>query len=337
VSVEAAPEPSSDFSCADWLELTRIALRAQAAILLTPDLSSSGWDVGSCIYVGPAAEFRRDALRRWLRSRPESARGSGPQDYDPATIEARQCDRAFSLRELYAFDSTKRSRLEDFCRLLGLPQTDLLRILVCQGSRLLGCVALLRNEAFDAADGVQFEALVGALRQGLIRQRNARAATTHRPLLEILLELVPEPALVLSAGGWVEHANTTALDWLRASGASDSLRALREALGRGEAHPEFVVSSLDDRGCPGYRLVLRRKAEKGTSDAVARASQLWQLRPRQIAVLEQVASGRCNKEVAAALGCAEVTVERYLTSLFRVSGSQSRTELIARVYELRQT
>jgi DNA-binding CsgD family transcriptional regulator len=333
VSVEV--EPSGDFKCEDWLESTRISLQAQAAILLTPDVSSSAWDVGSCLYVGPTAEIRRSALRRWLRNPPESARR--PQDYDSVTIDPRQRDRAFSLRELCALDRATRSRLEDFCRMLALPQTDLLCILVCHGSRLLACVGILREEAFDAADRVQFEALVGSLRQGVIRQRDAGTAPMHRPLLEFLLELVPEPALVLSAGGWVEHANSTALDWLRGTEASDSLSALREALERGETHPEFVVSALDDRGCPGYRLVLRRKAQRGTSDAVVRASHLWQLRPRQIAVLEHVAMGRSNKEVAAALGCAEVTVERYLTSLFRVSGSQSRTELIARVYELRST
>jgi DNA-binding NarL/FixJ family response regulator len=331
LTVEA--EPCNDFACEEWLEFARISLCAQAAILVTPDLSSNSWDVGSCLYVGPTAEIRRHALRRWLRT--EAERDGGAQGYDPVTIDGRQCDRALSLRELCALDGATGSRLEDFGRMLALPQSDLLRIMVCQGSSLLACVAVLREEAFDAADSVQLETLAGLLRQGLIRERNGHATGTHRSLLEFLLELVPEPALVLSAGGWIEQANTAALDWLRSGNANAALSALREALGRGETHPEFVVSALDDRGCPGYRLVLCRKAELGT-DAVVRASHFWQLRPRQVAVLEQVAMGRSNKEVAAALGCAEVTVERYLTALFRVSGSQSRTELIARLYELRR-
>jgi DNA-binding NarL/FixJ family response regulator len=41
-----------------------------------------------------------------------------------------------------------------------------------------------------------------------------------------------------------------------------------------------------------------------------------------------------NKEIAARLSCAEVTVEKQLTQLFRSSGVRSRTELMARLHAL---
>jgi hypothetical protein len=39
-------------------------------------------------------------------------------------------------------------------------------------------------------------------------------------------------------------------------------------------------------------------------------------------------TGVSNKEIAEALGCAEVTVENHLTALFRRSGARSRAGLV---------
>jgi DNA-binding NarL/FixJ family response regulator len=51
-------------------------------------------------------------------------------------------------------------------------------------------------------------------------------------------------------------------------------------------------------------------------------------------VLERVANGESNKEIAKALKRAEVTIERHLTRLFRASGSRCRTELITKLFSL---
>jgi len=56
------------------------------------------------------------------------------------------------------------------------------------------------------------------------------------------------------------------------------------------------------------------------------------LTAREIDVLELVVRGKSNKEIAVALSCAEVTVEKCLTKLFRASGARSRTELAARLH-----
>jgi DNA-binding NarL/FixJ family response regulator len=49
-------------------------------------------------------------------------------------------------------------------------------------------------------------------------------------------------------------------------------------------------------------------------------------------VLEHRAAGKSNKEIAAALECAAVTVDKCLTQLFRTSAARSRTELTAKLH-----
>lgn len=44
-----------------------------------------------------------------------------------------------------------------------------------------------------------------------------------------------------------------------------------------------------------------------------------------------VAAGLANKEIAAKLGCAEVTVEAHLTAVYRRASVESRVELLSRI------
>ena len=50
---------------------------------------------------------------------------------------------------------------------------------------------------------------------------------------------------------------------------------------------------------------------------------------RQTQVLGLVIEGLSNKEIAAALGCVEGTIELHLTAMFRKAGLQGRTRLMA--------
>ena len=60
---------------------------------------------------------------------------------------------------------------------------------------------------------------------------------------------------------------------------------------------------------------------------LAHASRRWDLSSRQQQVLDLVIQGLANKEIGAALGCAEVTVEFHVSGLFRRSGAESRLQL----------
>jgi DNA-binding NarL/FixJ family response regulator len=65
---------------------------------------------------------------------------------------------------------------------------------------------------------------------------------------------------------------------------------------------------------------------------LARAQAAWRLTQRQAQVLAFVVRGDANKEIAAALKCAERTVEIHVTELLRKSGSSGRAMLAARFW-----
>lgn len=56
--------------------------------------------------------------------------------------------------------------------------------------------------------------------------------------------------------------------------------------------------------------------------------------PRQLAVLQGIAKGRLNKQIADDLGIAERTVKLHLTALFELLQARNRTHLLVRAREL---
>lgn len=67
-------------------------------------------------------------------------------------------------------------------------------------------------------------------------------------------------------------------------------------------------------------------------DRVARAAAAWGLTRREAQVFELLLRGQSNKEIAAALGCAEGTVELHVSHLLRKSGAASRMELASQFW-----
>ena len=63
-----------------------------------------------------------------------------------------------------------------------------------------------------------------------------------------------------------------------------------------------------------------------------RVATRWGLTPRQRKTMQLVATGMTNKEIANAVGCAEVTVEYHVTSLLRRAGASNRTMLVSRFW-----
>ena len=165
-------------------------------------------------------------------------------------------------------------------------------------------------------------------------ERRVSEARLYHAVLQSLLATLNEPVLVFHDEGSVELANEAGLQWLQAARDRDQLEPLREALASGAPHPEFTVIRLARSGCPGYSLVLFGGRRASSTDAVVRATRAWKLSPRLSGVLEQVASGRSNKEIAAALSCAEVTIEKRLTQIFRISRTRSRAELVAKLHDV---
>jgi DNA-binding NarL/FixJ family response regulator len=65
---------------------------------------------------------------------------------------------------------------------------------------------------------------------------------------------------------------------------------------------------------------------------VERVAFQWGLSTKQRLVLAELVMGKRNKEIAATLGCAEVTVEYHLSAIRRKTGLHGRAALISRFW-----
>jgi DNA-binding CsgD family transcriptional regulator len=308
------------------LEELSETLQASAAILYTPELDACGWELTRCVWVGSRADQYSRELRRVLRNR-------GPNiadffDYDPLAVEPEQRNRVLTRSRLHF-------QADPLFGPLAPAHCDQLRVLICHGPRLLAWVGLLRERPFERHEADVLQAQIESLRRLLLREWSIESACLNRSLLEGVLEALGGPAFVLSEHGRVEYANSAGLAFLDGESGARALDGLRSAIAHGGEHPGFDAIALDAHGCPGHLLLLRVPAAVGSAaeQAIAIKRELWGLDARQAMVLERVAQGQSNKEIAAAMGCAEVTVERVLTRLLRASGSRSRCELIARLHQ----
>lgn len=158
------------------------------------------------------------------------------------------------------------------------------------------------------------------------------------PTLVQAIEYIPVPAFVVSMAGVVLASNASGHRWL--AGRPERSRTLTHP--RGPNPKQFAVTMSTDRR-PGYYLAVlrpvqarlaRRELALGddTSDAHARvvtAARRWGLTPRQAQVLEQLANGMSNAQIATLLGCAEATVEIHVSRVLDRAGVDSRAGLLA--------
>lgn len=81
----------------------------------------------------------------------------------------------------------------------------------------------------------------------------------------------------------------------------------------------------------GFRLFAAQPAlDEGNPDAQATLG----ISPREMAVLRELAAGRSNKEIAAALHVSPNTVKTHVARLFEKLGARRRTDAINRAREL---
>ena len=58
------------------------------------------------------------------------------------------------------------------------------------------------------------------------------------------------------------------------------------------------------------------------------------LSPRQVAVLDQLAQGLSNKQIAHELGVAEPTIKMHISAMLRILGAQNRVQILIKAKEL---
>jgi DNA-binding NarL/FixJ family response regulator len=137
------------------------------------------------------------------------------------------------------------------------------------------------------------------------------------------------PAFVLWPDGRIALANVAGRSLL-AQEQDLVAECLRASLaGRDDA---FHVAPISAPATPCHYLAVKRHGVADPAPRAAVARTHWGLTRRQAQVLELLALGKSNKTVAAALGCAQSTVEVHVTALFEKSGCASRSELVARFW-----
>ncbi len=288
--------------CRTWLPaaLAR-ALDADAAVTYRASPGPSHPVVDFAHFHGLDARLARRGLATFLRSVPPALvrRALRPSPRARNRVRIARRDRGRSAHDRHPIT-------RELFPKLGLAGADVLRVVACHGPEPLACVGLFRRGRFREPDRRALEAVVPALVARFAWERRAEAAALDRASLEAALESLPSAAWLVDEHGRVRHAN---------------------AAGRAGPPPAAALASpsvrIDVRGLPAHRLVVAgRSAARDFRDALTR---------RQRDVLAGVLAGRSNKQIAAALGCAESTVELHMTALLRRSGTRSRTELVARL------
>jgi len=72
--------------------------------------------------------------------------------------------------------------------------------------------------------------------------------------------------------------------------------------------------------------------ERVRVDRLDAAARRWELTPKQADVLGLLVHGLTNRSIAAALGCAESTVELHVTTLLRKAHCSGRAQVVARYW-----
>lgn len=80
--------------------------------------------------------------------------------------------------------------------------------------------------------------------------------------------------------------------------------------------------------------VIGRPAEKAAFDGNPRARDALGISPRELTVLQELAAGRSNKEIAARLEVSPNTVKTHVARLFEKLEARRRTEAVNRAREL---
>lgn len=287
-----------------------------------PDGDGWGWEFASywSVHAGGARELA--ALGDLLRARrvvwsftPQAAPEIGQRNRVLSTREAPFRSYAPTLRALGDATGARAN------------WSHALRVLLCDGPRVLACVGCLRDLPFDEHQRAALQALVPSLAQAHRVERATRERVFLSAGLEAALEIIAEPAFLLDRRGVIRHANRVGERWMaRCQNAAERITAVARG-----ASFDGVAHRLPDAG---GAVVIMRTGGRRPSTRLRRARDAWDLTPRQVEVLGYLVDGQTNKEAAAHLRCTPSNVELHVTNILRRSGSANRAELVSKFWQL---
>ncbi len=137
----------------------------------------------------------------------------------------------------------------------------------------------------------------------------------------VVLEHVATPAFVV-ASRRVVASNRVGAVWLSAANTHRAL-LLRRA---GPDELRFGVTPFYCGSVQHFLAIM--KPSESPQPVVPR----WNLTPRETEVVQLIANGSTNRQIAATLECALKTVEHHVSSALRKVGVDNRTALIAALF-----
>lgn len=318
-----------DAPCADWLlpEL-RTLLRATFSGAYRPAAVDTGWSLDFMHGAGPGAKAYVKVFRDYVAQLPTS------EDFlvlgNPHLVQPDQRNKVMLMPELIRRRPEERGEMfVSLFRALGILGHDQIRVQICDGPRQLAWIGATREEPFTGREVRLLRRLRGPLRERFRLERQLARPEILAGALEAALEALAAPAFVVGPSYRIEVANRAGLTWL-ARDRRATIESIRRSARGGAQAGAFAITRLGRVGDPAYLLAIGRESN-GLAERVALAQERWGLSVRQARVLELVATGASNKDIATALACAEVTVENHVTELFRRSGARSRAGLVGRL------
>ncbi len=213
----------------------------------------------------------------------------------------------------------------------GVQDDFILRALICEGSSLLAWLGIFQAAPPTDRQREIFKALLPALQKRLKVERLIGKSAFNAAALDLVLEKVTAPAFLITASGAIVHMNSAgrvlaSSDWRRLE------QSLHESLLAPGPESPFDLTRLSWTGAPDHYLAVQRPAPREHVTRLDEAVKRWCLRPQGARVLSRLVQGDPNKAIAARLGCAESTIELYVTEILRQAGVDSRAALIAKFW-----
>lgn len=301
------------------LRALRPLVGADAAAALCPRYAPDlGW-FSDYVHALDLAAGREDEIRRGLAAA-RAERFSPLFPLAPGTSD----------RLVYASPETSRAHEDyDYRQIeIAIEAPDaMIGIALTDGGDCVGWLGFgSYDDAFTPWAGEVLESLAPALRRRLATEQRVRHLSAMGAAFELAMAQLDVPAMLLAEDRPL-HLNDAARAWFDRDRAS--LRAALDASLAGAHDAPFVLSERRVPGMPTVVLAVQRRApEPRALDDVARA---YGLTPRERDVLEQLARGLANKEIAATLRCTVKTVEAHVTSMLRKMRAESRAEVLARM------
>ena len=169
-------------------------------------------------------------------------------------------------------------------------------------------------------------------------QAAPRRKNIRRENLIAALDAIGAPLFIVGTNGEVLHTNSNgrSLSDRDRSGLEESLA--RTVAGAANDRGWQLIPLSGAKGPSEFLAILRSAAQEPAGAAQSPSPQAararWRLTARQAEVLDLVARGLTNVNIAATLGIAEGTVEYHLASIFGKARVQNRASLIARLHEI---